>query len=483
VYAGNAIKRIHPANAIWDTSVALNEVHSKGDLAGYVEPYTLPSLLNLLHSLEYSTAEIAKILYPTKAQKDSPNYIDVASGKVGIYQAPTVAANTPNVTPEQSAARFDIPDKEISDLMDAQEKAVNNQYEVLKLYIRTIPAVIGLKSSVEESVIPRLYKIIILNGVLPLSIEETSYDHNYIPMVFTSAMMDGVGNTSKSFSHNLESLQKLANTLIKLDVSSSRRAVADRAIYNPHIIDANQANNPSATAKIPLKRSSPTADVRAAYLSIPYSDSALGVRFQQALSLLGFADEVSGQNPVNQGQFVKGNKTNQQFQESMAASETRMLAMALGLHASFYFPIKEIIKYNIAQYQTSENAYSQSLEKSVQINSEQLRSMLPGFKIADGLLNAARMLNTEALGMAIQVMPNIPEFQTEFNTPLMITDLISNGEGVKLERYRYTPEEKQARQQQQQEAMQQQAQAEAAANQQQQPAQAPGMMQRMFGRG
>lgn len=210
------------------------------------------------------------------------------------------------------------------------------------------------------------------------------------------------------------------------------------------------------------------------------------MRFQQAIQLLGFADQIGGQNEVDQGGFIKGNKTNDQFQQSMQASDARMISRALGLHTSLYYPLKEIIKYNIAQFQTSESSYSQSLEKQVNIRSDDLKKMLPTFKIADGLLNAARMLNIEGLTMALQLVPQIPEFQTEYNTPMMVMDILSNGQGVKLERYKYSEEEKQQRQAQMQQQAAAQAQAEAAAdpaNAQQQPAQQPGMLQRMMGRG
>ena len=483
VYSGNRVKRIHPANAFWDTSVPLHEVTARGDYAGYVEPYTLPKLLELLAEMEYTPAEIKKILYPTEAQKRSEHYIDVIGSNSKLYQHPRVTPDVPQVTPEQSATYFDIPDEEIQGKFEAESKAVNTPYEVLVLYIRTIPVVLGLPADGDDSIIPRLYKLHMLNGVKILSIEETNYNHSYMPMLFTSAMQDGVGHTSKSFSHNLESLQILANKLITADVRSSQRAIADRAVYNPHMIEPRHANNPSSTAKIPLKSGSPSADVRAAYNPIPYNDPALGARFQQAISLLGFGNEISGSNPINQGQFIKGNKTNQQFQESMSASDTRLISMALGLHVSFYTPLKEIIKFNIQQFQTSEDTYSVSLEKTVQINSEQLRQMLPEFRMADGLVTAARLVNTETLTVAMQSIPNIPELAQEYNVPKMFIDLVSNGEGLKMEKFRYTEEEKQARQEQQMAMLQAQAQAENPQGQQQQPAAQPGLLQRMFGRG
>lgn len=486
VYAGNYIKHLHPYNAFWDTSVPLNEVASRGDYAGYVEPYTLPKLLNLLSDLEYTNDEIKKLVYPTEAQKRKSDYLEVVGGRIAIYQTPRVTKEIPNVTPEQSATYFDLPDSEISEKFKAEKEAVNTPYEVTVLYIRTIPAVVGLHKDTEDSIIPRLYKIYILNGVKFLSIEETNYNHNYLPMLFASAMADGVGNTSKSFSHNMESLQVLANKLITADVKSSARAIADRAVYNPHMIDPRHANNPSSTAKIPLKSGSPSADVRAAYASIPYSDPALGQRFQQALSLLGFGNEISGSNPVAQGQFIRGNKTNEQFQESMTASDSRLIAMAIGLNSTFYTPLKEIIKHNIQQFQASEDSYSQSMEKTVKINSEQLRQMLPEFRLADGLVSAQRMLNTNVLTTVMQSIPQIPELAQEYNVPKMFLDLVSNGEGVKMDRYKFTVEEKQIRQQQQQAQMQAAAQAEATAKgnaeggQQQQQ---PGLIQRMLGRG
>ena len=486
VYAGNSIRRVDLNNAFWDTSCALNKIHEEGDYAGFVYPTTLPKLLSFLTKLEYTPAEINSLLYPTTAQKVSPNYVDVLAGKVPLYEAPTLVPDTPAISPEQSAANFDVPDEILSDRMSQDRKLLNQGFEITKLYLRTIPAVLSIHADSVDALVPRLYKIFILNGCRILSIEETEYDHNYMPIVFASLMNDGVGGTTRSFGHNMESLQRLANKLIEIDIQSSRRAVADRGIYNPHMIDPAQINNRSATAKIPLKSASPTADTRAAYSSIPYGDTALGMRFQQAIQLLGFADQIGGQNEVDQGGFIKGNKTNDQFQQSMQASDARMISRALGLHTSLYYPLKEIIKYNIAQFQTSESSYSQSLEKQVNIRSDELKKMLPTFKIADGLLNAARMLNIEGLTMALQLVPQIPEFQTEYNTPMMVMDILSNGQGVKLERYKYSEEEKQQRQAQMQQQAAAQAQAEAAAdpaNAQQQPAQQPGMLQRMMGRG
>lgn len=448
VYSGNEIRRIHPGNAFWDTSVPLHEVTSRGDYAGYTEPYTLPKLLELLADLQYTPQESRKLLYPTVAEQRDPDYVDVVANHVRIYEPPRVVRETPAVSPEQSGMYFDLSDTEISELLESRQRAVNAKYEITKLYIRTIPAVLGFGADSDEDIIPRLYRIYLLNGCKILSIEETNYDHNYMPLVISSVMQDGVGHTSKSFSHNMESLQVLANKLILADIRSSQRTIGDRAVYNPHMIDPKQANNPSSTGKIPLKASSPTADVRSAYYSIPYNDPALGTRFQQAISLLGFGNEISGANPVLQGQFVKGNKTNQQFQESMSAADSRLISLAMGLYCTFYFPIQEIIKYNIAQFQASETAFSQSLDRKITINSEELRQVLPEFKLANGLVTAARMVNTEALTVAIQSLPQIPELAMQYNIPKMFVDLLSNGSELRLGKYEFTPEEQQAKQQQ-----------------------------------
>lgn len=478
VYAGNSITRIHPPNAFWDCSVPIHEVHTKGDYAGFVELYSLQRILGLLHSMEFTEQEINKLLFPSKAQREGRNFYSVVDNKVQIYEKPTVASDVPSISPEDSAAHFDIPDDEISDRFLSEKKAIVQGYEVTKLYLRTIPAVLGLPSDAPGSTIPRLYLIYILNGVYLISIEELSHNHNYLPMVFSSLLNDSVGQTSKSFSHNLESLQVVANKLITLDIQSARRAISDRAIYNPHVIDPKHVNNPSATAKIPLKKSSPTADVRAAYLPVPYQDSALGTRTQQAMAVMSFADEISGQNPVTQGQFVRGNKTNQQFQESMGASESRKISMALGLAATFYFPIKEIIKYNISQFQTSEETYSRSLEKKVTINSAELQQFLPEFQIADGLLTAARRLSSEVLTIAMQNFANFPELSMEYDINRMMIDLLSTAEGMKLDRYRRSEEEIQQIQQQQ--IAQAQAESQQGQGQQQQPQQA-GLLQRIMG--
>ena len=433
VYQGNSIKRIDLYNAFWDTTVLPKNVHKHGDYAGYSELVTPVRLNKLLVANDISTALRTEIY---ESKKDTTLF---------KYDTPQIAKWGSAISPEESAANFDVPE---AALRKGKMMLTTGTSIVTTMYERLIPADYGIAiaSGIKNPTEQCIMKFKVVNSKYIVSAEQLTNEHMYLPIVFGQPLDEGLGYQSKSFSHNLEELQDVASLLVTSEIKSTRRMLTDRGIYDPMLLNKRDISSPNPSAKIPLRASGIGRNISDAYYPIPYEDRAMGSRMQQAMGLLSFGNETTGLNPVGQGQFVKGNKTNSQFQESMGASGQRMLSLAINLEDSFFSAIKEITKANILQFQQPDKVLSAILKQEIQINPEELKQLNPAFKISDGLISADRLANAEALTGALQIISQAPELAMQYNVPNMIVHLL-NIQGIKdMQQYKLSDEEVKAKQ-------------------------------------
>lgn len=435
IWAGNKFKRMDLYNTFYDTSVRPKDVHKEGDFAGYVELYSA----NRLHRL------LDKLVVPENERKAI--YESGGGNAAKVYTTPAIAQGANRVSPEDSAAFFDVPESEIN----SRKYRKHGMYEVTKMYLRMLPSDYDLAAS-SGIINPKQQSIIclyVVSGSVIASAVQLTNKHNYLPIVFCQLLDEGIGYQAKSFSHNLEELQDVATALITTEIKSNRRMLTDRGIYDPFLINKKDINSPNPTAKIPMRTSAIGRSLTEAYYAIPYEDRAIGTRIQQTGSLLSFGNDISGLNQVAAGQFVKGNKTNDQFSESMAASGQRLLALALNLEDSFFLPLKEITRSNIIQFQPVDKILSQITKQEIVISPTELKTLIPSFKVADGLIPADRIANSELIITAIQTIGTNQELMQKYDVAGMTVHLLELKGLRNLKDYELTPEQQQAKQQQQ----------------------------------
>lgn len=440
IYQGNKVKRIDLYNAFWDMTVTPKLVHKEGDYAGYTELYTPSRLHRILNHFDVPQS------LRTSIYKSS----HIHANGIFSFSSPAIASWLGATTPEDSAAMFDIPEKDISN-----EKMLRaGTSTVTRIYERIIPNDYGLteKGGFKNPMAQCVVKFTIVNGKYIIGAEQQTNKHNYFPIVFAQPLDEGLGYQTKSFSHNLEDLQDVASALMTTEIKSSRRMLTDRGIYDPMMLNKWDISSPNPTAKIALRTSALGRNISDAYYPIPYEDRAMGSRIQQVAAMLPFGNEISGNNAVTQGQFVKGNKTNDQFAESMAASGQRFMALAMNLEDSFFSVIKMITSTNIMQFQPPDKALSQHFNQEITLNPTELQTLVPQFKIADGLLPADRIAQTELIGLAMQMIPQMPELALSYNVPNMFVHMLELKGLRNLKDYEYTQQQKDARMKQAQAA-------------------------------
>lgn len=435
-YAGNRIKRIPPYNLIVDTSVAPYEVHTKGTFAGYVEKLSYVAMKQMYDELDD--------LYTIKMNRDAIFKGDVTvaapgNGPKNLYRYPTIHRN--RVEGEGTVAAGETNWQEFwggfNNAKRGQTNLVSSPFEVVRMYVRVNLRDFGYTEASDGIVVCRL---IWVNGYLAY-FEPLLNSHGYLPIVVGQIDLGDVN--SSSFCEYLLDLQDLSTAMIKGATDSMRKAIYDRALYDPRRIRSEDINSATPSSKIPVNMNTYNASFENAYKQIPYIDNVSGnlLQFMQLIDRL--ADRTTGQNPAVQGNFVKGNKTREEFDTVMTNAQARSQLGAVFLEAHFYSGIKTILRANYLLYAQAGEIAVPGADTIVPVDPAVLRQQAPKYKMASGLMPVAKLAGTEALIQAVQFMSMNPMLSLEYDIGAMIISAIKQMGVQGLDQYKRSPEEQQ----------------------------------------
>lgn len=449
VRKSNTLKNISLYTAFWDMSVPPTKVHTEGAFAGYSEVITKIAAAKMYRDLptdglQCSSAEMFaapdgnwKLEYPALK-------LSAVSTKHFIDLGPGIGSTTTNFATffekfGVEANRLSVPQGKNG----KKEIPASAEYVKTTIYLRALPVDFGLTKD-PGSDLPKIFKLVYINSVLVWANVMTNF-HDTLPMIFATAISDGLDYQTMSFAENVGDLQTFISRLWTGELKSLDRAIGDRAIYNPLAIDPSHLKSTSGAAKIPLKpayAALPPDQQKQIYYPIPYEDRAMGTRVQHGQMLYGFAERVNGMNPTMQGAFVKGNKTDNQFQETVQATEARLLMMGIVLETTLFGPLKEMIKSNILQYAVDEIIFDPATQTPLEISADTLRKGQIAFELGDGMAASAAKAALPVIGQAFQIMAQDPNARAEYDVMGMLSYFIKLSGFRRIGDFRYTPEQK-----------------------------------------
>jgi hypothetical protein len=437
IWEGNCLKRMDLYNTIFDPRCPPAEIHSQGDFAGYVELCSRTNLKRYINDLfgKIPTAVAMRAFESGGADLITP----VGDATLGYY--------VPLINPD---AMIDREGLNAFDWMawatdQAKQKIqYKNVYEKLTLYARIIPQDFDLY--VPQDNTPQVWKFIIINNKVLLYAERCTNAHGLIPIIFGQPLEDGLGYQTKSLALNVVPFQDLASAAMNANIASKRRLVMDRTLYDPSRIRDADINSDNPSAKIPVRPSAYGKPVGDSVYAFPYRDDLSAQVTQEAELYVRYANLTTGQNPAQQGQFVKGNKTRSEYQDVMGHSNSRNKMMAINGEHQVLMPIKEIIKINMLQYQTTTVMYNRDLQQTVKIDPLTLRKAVAEFKLSDGILPGDKLFNSEEFEVAVQVLGSSSAVAAGYRMSDVFTHLFKQ-RGVDLRPFQKTPSEIQYEQQ------------------------------------
>jgi hypothetical protein len=122
------------------------------------------------------------------------------------------------------------------------------------------------------------------------------------------------------------------------------------------------------------------------------------------MNIVAFGKELSGLNNPMQGKFQKGNKSVQEWNDTMGGADARLRLPALTLELQFFMPLKEILKLNLFQYGDDAQVVSQKDGASVTIDINKLKVKVLAFRIADGYTPKSKLASTESIANLLQML-------------------------------------------------------------------------------
>lgn len=434
-HKGNCIDYIDPYNFFFDETVGFNEISQHGSHCGYVERKNYLRVKTFLQELnkEFTvTGNFSKAL-------DNAS----ASGS-GLYFMPDIhpldTTNRGNKEPDWTKL-FGIASK------NAQQGACG-MYEVVTMYVRIIPQEYGITAA--RGGTPAPFKLIWVGESL-VYIEPLNYVHGMFPVVAAHGYDDNLGFNSKSFVENVLDMQDVATSMMNGAIASMRRAVSDRALYNPALIKSDDINSANPAAKIPVRGSAFNQNLQAAYHSIPFEDRLSPYMMQHMQTVMGISNSATGLNQASQGAFVKGNKTLEEFSTVMDKSGARQQKFNLDVDNNFFSPMKRMIKLNYMQFAEAEQLMSKSEDKPVQIDPMQMLDSEADYKMLDGIFPASKAMSTDVMVAAFNTIAQSPELDMEYSRASIFAAMLG-AQGVDISKFKRSPEQVKQLQQQKVEA-------------------------------
>jgi hypothetical protein len=407
IWEGNKLKRWDMYNTFFDNRVAPAEMHRKGDYVGTTELMSRIQLKQLINSLPEVRIENIKRAFESQcnsinvggAGDDSSFYIPQINPRALLDSSNLSAGFNWAAWAEVAGAKQGIQYKNI--------------YEVTTMYARIMP--VDFDMNLPQAKTPQIWKFIIVNHSVLIYAERQTNAHNWLPVLMGQPLEDGLMYQTKSLADNVSPIQDITSALSNANIHARRRALSDRALYDPSRVTEAHINNPNPSAKIPVRPAAYGKPLSEAVYPFPFRDDQSQYIAQQISQYGAMANMISGQNPARQGQFVKGNKTQSEFETVMGNANGRDQLTAMAYEAQVFTPMKEILKLNILQYQGGVTLYNREKKQNVKIDPVALRTAVMEFKVSDGLTPTDKLMDTDTLSVALQQIGSAPQIAGAYN--------------------------------------------------------------------
>lgn len=396
------IRRLDPYNTVWDTRVDPANVCYDGEFAGYIDIMPRIPLKRFINMYSksgrlYNLGEINSIT----GQQTQGNYYYTELPTINEFLRPFKRTTDfdwnawLNAMPQRAARR-------------TLQAGI---YERFVCYARIIPSEFKMYG-VPQTNSPQIWKFILINHNKLLYAEKIYSVYDALPLLIGQPLEDGFGLQTQSIGEQQIPMQEAASTLMNIRFNAARRAVSDRALYDPTLINEADVNTTEPAPKIPVRLSGLNEKgFDMAYKQVPYDASGTDAVITDMRNVLEMADRLSGLNGPFQGRFQRGNKSVREWEDTMNFSDNRPRLPALNIEFQVMIPIKEQFKLNIFQhgvagvFQSFKTGNAYKIDASVL---SKIKEKVLSFVVADGYTPKSKIASTDFLGKMLETLAQIP---------------------------------------------------------------------------
>lgn len=406
----NALERLDPYNVVRDPDVMPGDIAQKGDYAGWIEAKSYVKTKRMLENWSSEDAAYNKDLILNRTNWTNPVGDSGAVSyrtppQISDYTTPRAPGST-NWAAYASGGDYRKPRRNLGE-----------HFHIFHFYARIVPSDFGI--SVPQKGTPQIWRFCVINNSYLAYAERIVSAYDYIPIFFGQPLEDGLGYQTQSIAEGEIPFQEAAATLFNIRFAASRRAVSDRALYLPELIKPSDVNSKNPAAKVPVNipaLSQKTLD--SAYKQIPFDMRGTETTIQDAMQITNFSNQLHGTNGPRQGQFQRGNKSVQEWNDTMGSSDGRTRLQALVLEYQVFMPMKETMKLNIYQYADNVAVVSQKTGEVINVDIDALRKKVLAFRIADGYTPKSKLASTDAITAGLNMIGTSPILQQAYGAAI-----------------------------------------------------------------
>lgn len=437
-WSGNAVEHMDLYNSGWDTSVKPQDLPKKGEHFYNIKQHTQVGLKMLIDTLK---ADPERTLYLNDVTDPHFNLFNIARGNAGssqfssgtmqYYQPVTIALGSEDSNINQNKQDW-------TDVFgsDHRQGYSNKLYTVTKFFLRAVPSCydVGLKDIFSSTV--EIWEIYILDSEWILSTKKLDNLHELLPTVLLQTDIDSLGLNATGPLQVTIPYQKTAKQLMDRVLASADRAIGDRGIFDPSYLNKDDINSRVPEAKVPMIKSLPTGKtIDSVYRQMPFQGEGIYRLYTDIEQTAVAGRKAAGLNAAQQGQFVPGNKTLEEYNDTQGNAEDKTFVRCLMLEATGLQMIKGIIKLNIIQYQDRARVYSSSEKMEIDINPADLWKARVDFDLADTLMPSQYMVSPNVQQLVLQLLTTQPQWFAKYDVPKLVGGLISQSNGFNIEQY------------------------------------------------
>lgn len=438
-WEGNHIKWLDPYNVFFDTSVPPHSLHEDGEFAGYTEQYTQMRLFRLMQQLK---------TIPNVSVYDR----DWRNLQFSVYNVPAGGGITPkyyqpDIKPLGMAATIDTTAEFdwTQHIEGSKSKELNSwnsssRYEITTVVLRLVPSSYGIPATTKPEKV-ETWKFWVLDGSWLLASQRLDSAHNYLPFVIGQPDSDSLGINTGGPAQVAIPYQKLIKQLTDRVLAGADRAIRGKSLYDPTYINKDDINTSIPDANIPLRKPlTQNRSIDQVFRNIDFrgDTTGLGDLAQQGRAA---ALQAGGINNSQIGQFTKGNRTLEEYNDVQANAVSRQFIRLLVLESTAMSAIKRMLKLNILQYQKAAELFNPETQQEVTVTPEALYKSEVDYVLADAFSSSEYMLSPNVQQQLLQVISMQPQLFAEYDIAKMIVHIMQQSNGVDMQQYKYTPEQ------------------------------------------
>lgn len=436
-WSGTQLKQLDLYNFLFDHEVDLEDFSAQGDWAGYIESYSQSALKSLVDELK---ADPEMDVYTSNPNNPAWNLFSTSTG---INDTLNLDFRSPDVVTRgsENSEMQKVDWVKHSSGTETWAKGRNGNpskgYTVAKFIVKVVPGSFGIGTNDILTDDVAYYTIYLLEGNWVLASRKHTNLHGKMPIVIGQTDSDSLRYNTSGPTQVALPYQKTAKQMQDRLLAAADRAIGDRAIFDSKYISEDDMKTKVPDPKIALRKSLlGTKSIQQVYWQIPFNAGEVFRLGAYINDVQESGRKAAGINSAQSGQFVPGNKTLEEYNDTMVNANDKLYVRALFLESGFFVDIKQIIKLNVIQYQQRATIYSEELKDVVDIKPSELYKARVHFQVADALMPSKFMLSPNVQQQLLQYLGMAPQVFEGYDVPRLIGYILTQSNGLPLEDFK-----------------------------------------------